>query len=117
MSNLSQVECDSGCYKLIQEYEAVDDVLHVHVKNGSLSSTVRSDSVMRGCKEDVNIQFPKKFSNEEVKKDAGKEPVFKAIKFSIFLCNERLCNSALDIVPGLLIFLPFVLVAFNFVTI
>ena len=127
MASLNQVECDSGCYKLVTEIEVADDWhnlgLHVQVKNGSLNSTVRSGSeFLRGCKEDVNIQFPTK--NKEVKDQAGKagihlggEPVLKAIKFSFFECNEYLCNSALNIVPGILILLPFVLLTFNLFTI
>ena len=111
---------------MVMEMEVVDYWrnlgLDVQVKNVSLNSTVKSGSVTsRGCKEDVNVQFPKKLS--EVKKDAGRagiklrgeQPVLKHIKLDFFHCNENLCNSALHIVPGFLIFLPFVLLGLNLV--
>ena len=58
---MASVQCVEGCYKLITEHEVVSEWqnlgLHVRVKNGSLNSTVKTDSVtLRGCKEDVNIQ-------------------------------------------------------------
>ena len=118
MESLNQVVCESGgCYKWETEIERVEDwhnmKLNVQVNNGSLNAlniTAKIGSVvLRGCKEDVDVQFPN-FTNDEVKEEAG-------IKFVMHECNEYLCNSALDIVPGHLIFLPFVLLALNLFTI
>ena len=118
MESLNQVDCESGgCFKWETEIEHVEDwhnlKLNVQVKNGSMNAlniTAKMGSVvLRGCKEDVDVQFPKNF--EEVKEAAG-------IKFMMHDCNEYLCNSALDIVSGLLTaYLPFCLLVFNLFTI